>query len=145
VISQIQNVFLSDWIYCLSADSKIEYLSVNIMKDKTPKGSTAEFDMSISESGKDKFILRLYITGTTSRSVLALTNLKRICEENLEGRYELEVIDLYKMPGLAKDEQIIAAPTLIKKLPLPFRRIIGDMSNVEKVLMGLDLKKVKDL
>ena len=115
------------------------------MKEKTPKGSTAEFDISISESGKDKYILRLYITGTTSRSVLALTNLKKICEENLEGRYELEVIDLYKMPSLAKDEQIIAAPTLIKKLPLPFRRIIGDMSNVEKVLMGLDLKKVKDL
>ena len=115
------------------------------MKEKKSKDSTAEFDMSVSESGKDKYILRLYITGTTSRSVLALNNLKKICEENLEGRYELEVIDLYKMPSLAKDEQIIAAPTLIKKLPLPFRRIIGDMSNVEKVLMGLDLKKVKNL
>ena len=129
----------------MSADLKIEYLSVKIMKEKKSKDSTAEFDMSVSESGKDKYILRLYITGTTSRSVLALTNLKKICEENLEGRYELEVIDLYKMPSLAKDEQIIAAPTLIKKLPLPFRRIIGDMSNVEKVLMGLDLKKVKNL
>ncbi|MCK7537164.1 MAG: circadian clock KaiB family protein [Marinilabiliales bacterium] len=75
---------------------------------------------------------------------MALTNLKKICEEYLEGRYELEVIDLYQMPSLAKDEQIIAAPTLIKKLPLPFRRIIGDMSNIEKVLMGLDLKKVKE-
>ena len=98
----------------------------------------------MSESSKDKYILRLYITGTTSRSVLAITNLKKICEEYLEGRYELEVIDLYQMPSLAKDEQIIAAPTLIKKLPLPFRRIIGDMSNEEKVLMGLDLKKVKE-
>ncbi len=96
----------------------------------------------MKESGKDKYILRLYITGSTSRSVLALTNLKKICDEYLEGRYELEVIDLYQMPTLAKDEQIIAAPTLIKKLPLPFRRIIGDMSNVEKVLMGLDLKKI---
>jgi len=115
------------------------------MKEKTTKVSTAEFDMSISESGKEKYILRLYITGTTSRSVLALTNLKRICEEYLEGRYELEVIDLYKLPRLAKDEQIIAAPTLIKKLPIPFRRIIGDMSNLEKVLLGLDLKKVIDL
>ena len=109
------------------------------------KGSSAKFDLTLSESGKDKYILRLYITGTTSRSVLALTNLKKICEEYLEGRYELEVIDLYQMPALAKDEQIIAAPTLIKKLPLPFRRIIGDMSNVEKVLIGLDLKKVKGL
>jgi len=115
------------------------------MKEKKTKvkGSTSKFDIIMSESGKDKYILRLYITGTTSRSVLALTNLKKICEEYLEGRYELEVIDLYQLPGLAKDEQIIAAPTLIKKLPLPFRRIIGDMSNVEKVLMGLDLKKVK--
>jgi circadian clock protein KaiB len=106
-------------------------------------GSPAKFDLTISEPGKDKYILRLYITGTTNRSVLALMNLKKICEEYLEGRYELEVIDLYQMPSLAKDEQIIAAPTLIKKLPLPFRRIIGDMSNIEKVLLGLDLRKVK--
>jgi circadian clock protein KaiB len=117
------------------------------MKEKKtkPEGSTTNFDIAISESVNDKYILRLYITGTTSRSALALTNLKKICEEYLEGRYELEVIDLYRMPGLAKDEQIIAAPTLIKKLPLPFRRIIGDMSDVEKVLMGLDLRKVKHL
>ena len=115
------------------------------MKEKKAKGSTTKIDLAMSESGNDKYILRLYITGTTSRSVLALTNLKKICEEYIEGRYELEVIDLYRMPNLAKDEQIIAAPTLIKKLPLPFRRIIGDMSDVEKVLMGLDLKKVKGL
>jgi circadian clock protein KaiB len=117
------------------------------MKEKKTKvkGSTTKLDLKTSEPGKEKYILRLYITGTTNRSVLALTNLKKICEEYLEGRYELEVIDLYQMPSLAKDEQIIAAPTLIKKLPLPFRRIIGDMSNVEKVLMGLDIKKVKDL
>jgi len=108
------------------------------------KGSTTKFNLTISDSTRDKYILRLYITGTTNRSVLALTNLKKICEEYLEGRYELEVIDLYQMPSLAKDEQIIATPTLIKKLPLPFRRIIGDMSNVENVLLGLDLKKVKN-
>jgi circadian clock protein KaiB len=114
------------------------------MKEKKtkPKGSITKFDLTMKELGKNKYILRLYITGSTSRSVLALTNLKKICDEYLEGRYELEVIDLYQMPILAKDEQIIAAPTLIKKLPLPFRRIIGDMSNVEKVLMGLDLKKI---
>jgi len=109
------------------------------------KGSTSKVDLTMSESDKNKYVLRLYITGTTSRSVLALTNLKKICEEYLEGRYELEVIDLYKMPSLARDEQIIAAPTLIKKIPLPFRRIIGDMSNIEKVLLGLDLKKIKGL
>ena len=117
------------------------------MKERKAKteGSTKMIDLAMAESGRDKYLLRLYITGTTSRSVLALTNLKKICEEYLEGRYELEVIDLYRMPSLAKDEQIIAAPTLIKKLPLPFRRIIGDMSDVEKVLMGLDLRKVKGL
>jgi circadian clock protein KaiB len=114
-------------------------------KESKAKESITKFDLTMSGSGKDKYILRLYITGTTKRSVLALTNLKKICDEYLEGRYELEVIDLYQMPSLAKDEQIIAAPTLIKKLPLPFRRIIGDMSNKEKVLLGLDLKKVKNL
>lgn len=117
------------------------------MKEKKAqgKGSTEEFDLTTSEKKSTKYILRLYVTGTTNRSVLALTNLKKICEEYLEGQYVLEVIDLYQKPFLAKDEQIIAAPTLIKKLPLPFRRIIGDMSNEEKVLLGLDLKKAKML
>ena len=115
------------------------------MKEKKVKvkGSTDEFDLTLSEMSGNKYILRLYITGTTSRSVLAITNLKKICEEYLEGRYELEVIDLLHHPRLAKDEQIIATPTLIKKLPLPFRRIIGDMSDKEKVLLGLDLKLLK--
>lgn len=115
------------------------------MKEKNKIRRAAEdFDMKISALGKDRYILRLYITGTTSRSVLAITNLKKICEEYLEGRYELEVVDLYQKPNLAKGDQIIAAPTLIKKLPLPFRRIIGDMSNKEKVLLGLDLREVKE-
>jgi circadian clock protein KaiB len=103
-----------------------------------------DFDQIISKRHKDKYILRLYITGSTIRSVSALTNLKKICDEHLEGRFELEVIDLYQHPSLAKGEQIIAAPTLIKKLPLPFRRIIGDMSNKEKVLLGLDIKEIKN-
>ena len=107
------------------------------------KNATGEFDHIIAHKIRDKYILRLYITGATSRSIQAISNLKKICEEYLEGKYELEVIDLYLHPLLAKEEQIIAAPTLIKKLPLPFRRIIGDMSNEEKVLMGLDLKKIK--
>lgn len=106
------------------------------------KGSSAAFDQAIYGLREEKYILRLFITGSTSKSVLALTNLKKICEEYLEGRYDLEVIDLYKNPGLAIDEQIIAAPTLIKKLPLPFRRIIGDMSDIEQVLMGLEIKKL---
>ncbi len=115
------------------------------MKDKKKiKSSTEKFDMTTSAQGKDRYILRLYITGTTKRSISALTNLKKICDEYLEGRYELEVIDLYKKPNLAKGDQIIAAPTLLKKLPLPFRRIIGDMSNKEKVILGLDLREVKE-
>jgi len=116
------------------------------MKDKNPKEKNLsdDFDLTISKLQKDKYVLRLYITGTTSRSVMALTNLKKICREYLDGRYELEVIDLFQHPGLAKGDQIIAAPTLIKKLPLPFRRIIGDMSNKEKVLFGLDLRERKN-
>ncbi|NTV62099.1 MAG: circadian clock protein KaiB [Oscillochloris sp.] len=77
----------------------------------------------------------------TPQSVSAIANVKKICEEHLQGRYELEVVDLYQKPQLAAGEQIIAAPTLIKKLPLPLRRLIGDMSNTERVLVGLDLQK----
>jgi len=80
----------------------------------------------------------------TSRSSRAVSNLKAICEEYLEGRYDLEVIDIYQQPVLTKGEQIIATPTLIKKLPLPIRRIIGDMSNRERVLFGLDLIRERD-
>jgi circadian clock protein KaiB len=115
------------------------------MKEKKTKrrSATEEFNMTIADNSEEKYMLSLYVTGSTSRSVLAISNLKKICEEYLEGKYELEVIDLYKNPLVAREEQIIAAPTLIKKLPLPFRRIIGDMSNEEKVLLGLDLRKIK--
>jgi circadian clock protein KaiB len=92
----------------------------------------------------ERYILRLYVTGMTSRSSRAVSNLKAICEEHLEGRYDLEVIDIYQQPVLTKGEQIVAAPTLIKKLPLPMRRIIGDMSNRERVLLGLDLVREPD-
>ena len=112
-------------------------------KKKTVENPPVDYNLAMPVRDKENYKLRLYITGSTSRSALALTNLKKICEEYLEGHYELEVIDLYKNPGLAKGDQIIAAPTLIKKLPLPFRRIIGDMTNKDKVLLGLDLKEVK--
>jgi circadian clock protein KaiB len=84
--------------------------------------------------------LRLYVAGVTPKSVRAITNLRKICEEHLHGRYELDVVDVYQQPVLAAGEQIIAAPTLIKKLPLPLRKLIGDMSNTERVLVGLDLR-----
>lgn len=87
-----------------------------------------------------KYTLRLYVTGTTPRSARAIVNIRSICEEHLHGRYDLEVIDILQRPELAKGEQIIAAPTLIKKLPLPLRRFIGDMSQTEHILLGLDIR-----
>lgn len=87
------------------------------------------------------YVLKLYVAGQTPKSVKAIANMKRICEEELQGQYDLEVIDLYQQPQLAQGDQIIAVPTLIKKLPPPLRRIIGDMSDTERVLVGLDIKK----
>jgi circadian clock protein KaiB len=85
------------------------------------------------------YILRLFVTGTTSRSARAIANLRRLCEERLRGEYDLEVVDIYQHPEAAKEHQIVAAPTLLKVLPLPLRRIIGDLANEERVLAGLDL------
>jgi len=85
------------------------------------------------------YVLRLYVTGTTARSGQAILNIREICEEHLKGRYELEVVDIYQQPVLVAGEQIIASPTLIKKLPLPLRRFIGDMTNTDRILVGLDL------
>ena len=87
-----------------------------------------------------RYVLKLYIAGQSPKSVLAISNIKQICEANLHGHYELEVIDLYQQPHMAQGEQIIAIPTLIKTLPPPVRRIIGDMSNTERVLVGLDIQ-----
>jgi circadian clock protein KaiB len=87
-----------------------------------------------------EYVLRLYIAGTSSKSMRAVANIKEICESSLKNRYDLEVIDIYQQPVLTKGEQIIAAPTLVKKLPLPLRKFIGDMSNTERILVGLDLR-----
>ena len=102
--------------------------------------SKKEFEDAIRKTGEEKYVLRLYVTGMTPKSTEAVRNIKRICETNLRGRYELEVIDIYQQPVLAKDEQIIAAPTLVKKLPLPLRKLIGDMSDIDRILLGLDLR-----
>lgn len=88
----------------------------------------------------EKYILRLYVTGMTEKSERAIQNIKRICEEHLKGRYELEVIDVYRNPVLTRGDQIVATPTLIKKIPEPIRKFIGDMSETEKILLGLDLR-----
>jgi circadian clock protein KaiB len=111
------------------------------MSPKKTRESSQTLERALADSQTTHYVLRLYVTGTTPQSVRAIANVKRICDEHLQGRYELEVIDLYQQPQLAQGEQIIAAPTLIKKLPLPLRRIIGDMSNTERVLVGLDLRK----
>ena len=87
----------------------------------------------------ETYILRLYIAGQTTKSMTAFNNLKKICEEHLEGRYQIQVVDLLENPQLASGDLILAIPTLVRKLPLPIRKIIGDLSNTERVLIGLDL------
>ncbi len=110
------------------------------MKIERVKNSAKAFERAIKKQAKENYVLRLYVTGMTPKSVRAIENIKKICHEHLDGRYDLEVIDIYKRPTLAEGEQIIAAPTLVKKLPFPLRRFIGDMSNKEQIVMGLDLK-----
>ena len=97
--------------------------------------------MPISETGDNPefWVLRLYVAGQTPKSLTAFANLKKICEEHLTGKYRNEVIDLLEQPQLAQSDQILAIPTLVRKLPEPIRKIIGDLSNVERVLIGLDL------
>jgi circadian clock protein KaiB len=90
------------------------------------------------------YVLRLYVTGSTPHSTRAITNIREFCEKYLRDCYDLEVIDISQNPALAEGEQIIAAPTLIKKLPLPLRRFIGDMSHTERILLGLDLRESKE-
>lgn len=104
------------------------------------KNITKEIEQALAEAGDQQYVLRLYVAGMTPRSQKALANIRQICEENLHGRYELEVIDIYQQPELAKGEQIFAVPTLVKHLPAPLRKIIGDMSDTEKVIIGLNLK-----
>lgn len=98
-----------------------------------------------SATKEEKYELRLYIAGRTPKSVSALANLKKYCEEHLKGRYVIEVIDLLKHPQLAEGDQILAIPTLVRKVPEPIRKIIGDLSNEQKVLVGLNLRPIKTL
>lgn len=104
------------------------------------KSIQADIEAALQRRAEERYVLRLYVTGMTPRSTRAIENVRTICEELLQGRYDLEVIDIYQQPTLASGEQILAAPTLIKKLPLPLRRVIGDMSSRERVLLGLDLR-----
>ena len=110
------------------------------MEMKRGETSAEEFEKAAAKRDRAKYVLQLYVTGMTSKSTQAMINVQKLCEKHLAGRYELKVIDIYQQPKLAKREQIIAVPTLIKKLPLPLRRLIGDMSNTERFLVGIDLK-----
>jgi circadian clock protein KaiB len=109
-------------------------------KAKKAKNATAAFEQSLATPQKQVYVLQLYVTGMTPRSTQAIANAKMICETHLQGQYDLSVIDVYQQPQLAKDAQILAMPTLVKKLPLPLRRIIGDLSDQDQVLLGLSLK-----
>jgi circadian clock protein KaiB len=97
-----------------------------------------------TESEENCYILRLYVAGQTRKSLAAFSNLKKICEDHLVGKYKIEIIDLLEKPQLAKGDQILAIPTLVRKLPPPLKKIIGDLSDTEKVLVGLDIRPTKD-
>jgi len=105
-----------------------------------PKSSTKAFERAAKQPSR-KLVLRLYIAGSSDRSIRALRNAKEICDEHLGGAYELDVVDIHKQPELALEDDVLAVPTLIKKRPLPLRRFIGDLSDRDVVLVGLDLKR----
>jgi circadian clock protein KaiB len=109
------------------------------MKRSQTSGDAKEFEAALAEAGAAHYRLQLFVSGSTPRSSRAIRNIRALCEENLLGRYDLEVIDIYQHPERVKAEQIVVTPTLLKKLPLPFRKIIGDLSGSERVLAGLDI------
>ena len=112
--------------------------------EKSPlHDSTEEFEMALQQTEQGNYVLRLYVSGMTPNSLKAIENVRKICAEHLEGRYQLEIIDIYQQPIFAKEGQIIAAPTLVKELPPPLRKFIGNMSKTEHLLLGLDLRKKK--
>ncbi len=101
--------------------------------------TTAKFERALAALESEQYVLRLYVAGSAPRSQAAVENVKKLCDEYLKDRCELEIIDIYQNPGAIPEDLVIAAPTLIRKLPLPLRRVIGDMSEKEKVLVGLEL------
>lgn len=107
---------------------------------KQPQSAKKALKTAAEKAKEQKYVLRLYVAGITPRSEQAIRTVTAVCAEHLAGRYELEVIDIYQQPTLAKGEQIIAAPTLVKKLPEPLRKFIGSMADKEKLLVGLDLR-----
>ena len=125
----------SDWIYVLANPERAA-----MSEGKT---TTEIFEEAAAEDGSQKFVLSLFVAGITPRSLRAIENARQLCERYLKDRFELEVIDVYQQPGLAKDAQVIAAPTLVKHLPPPLQRFIGDLSDPEPILIRLALKEEK--
>lgn len=109
------------------------------MRQKVVNSNRKRMEEDLVAAEKDKWVLRLYVAGKTPKALTAFTNLKKICEEQLNGKYSIEVIDLLVNPQLSVEYQILALPTLVRKLPTPVRKIIGDLSDTERVLVGLDL------
>jgi circadian clock protein KaiB len=109
------------------------------MKQKEMNSNITRTEENLVETEKDNWVLRLYVAGKTPKALTAFANLKMICENELNGKYSIEVIDLLVNPQLGVEDQILALPTLVRKLPVPVRKIIGDLSNTERVLVGLDL------
>lgn len=110
------------------------------MSQAQHKEDQAKIEQALRDRKNARYVLRLYVAGINPRSSAAIKSITSICEEHLQGRYELEIVDIYQQPTLAKGEQIIAAPTLIKKLPAPLRRFIGNLADTERILVGLDLR-----
>jgi len=106
---------------------------------RRPEDISEDLEAALGRPPAGCYLLCLYVSGSTPKSAVAIKNIRAICEERLKGRFKLEVIDIYQHPEKVKSEQIVVAPTLVKKLPLPVRKIIGDLSNTERVLMGLDV------
>jgi circadian clock protein KaiB len=106
---------------------------------------TEEFEQALQNPEKKQYVLSLYVAGSTPKSARAIENIKRICEEELAGHYVLEVIDIYRNPKAASDDQVVAAPTLVKRLPLPIRKLLGDLSDDRYVLRGLSIKPKRSL
>lgn len=106
---------------------------------KEPKNRAGDFEKALQDRDRQRYVLRLYVAGMTPRSMESISSIRRICEKHLKGRYEIEVIDIYQHPELTREQQVIAAPTLIKELPLPLRKFIGRLADEERILKGLDI------
>jgi circadian clock protein KaiB len=111
------------------------------MRNTHAKDRAGQPGQAFKKQGETTFVFRLYVSGATPRSLRAIDNIKKLCEEHLKERYELTVVDVLQQPALLKGDQIFATPTLVRKLPLPIRKFIGDLSNTEKMLVGLDIRE----